>query len=311
MPAASTKDLADIAETLKALYKNYKRETDLLIGPWERTFEPGAREVLEALDAGELTRPQLEKYILALNTAFCSMSKRYGVLRLTLTHLAGNLSNHLRRDVEDALEDEKAEAIRASGRRVDWDATMKKRREPVVDALEKTLRFERRESGVAEEEVQLFRRRMEDVLKRGARVSDTLSETNREQRRLDAERNEVTGTLCDVLGAHMDFRVPVLPSAEEKEKEKQEQKEEKGKESAGRPPLFDVGIHRPDELSAVRKAALFAVKAALLCQVYTPPSSPGGTGPPRSRVPAEDDRGPRFAQDYGFCELVIDNAQVE
>lgn len=295
MPPAGTTELLDIAATLEALKENYTRETDLFIGPWERTFKPGAKEVLEALDAGELTRPQLEKYILALNAAFCSLSKRYGVLRLTLRNLAGFLSNHLRQDAKGAL------------REVNWEATRKARREPVLDALEKTLRFERRESGVGEEEVRLFRDRIDEVLKRDARIAEAQSRINREQRALDAELEEVGETLSDVLGVHMDFRsgrtpvrilvlalspaetiyrlsktivqsVPVLPSADldpTAEVEEEEEKKQKEKKGAKR---LDVAVQRPDEASAVERVTLFAAKFALLCYVVSPRNSPGGPG---------------------------------
>ncbi|KAF6823995.1 hypothetical protein CMUS01_10457 [Colletotrichum musicola] len=89
MPPAGTTELSGLAETLEALQKTSDRETDIFIEPWNEPFKPGAKEVLEALDAGKLTRPQLEKYILALNAAFCSISKRYFCLSLPLSPYGG------------------------------------------------------------------------------------------------------------------------------------------------------------------------------------------------------------------------------
>ncbi|KAF6801029.1 hypothetical protein CSOJ01_12078 [Colletotrichum sojae] len=284
MPPAGTTELSGLAETLEALYESCDRETDLFIDPWNEIFKPSAKEILEALDAGKLTRPQLEKYILALNIAFCSISKRYGLLRLTLGHLADYLSDHLRHGVEDALEDEELEAIRVKGRQVDWDATKKMDRDAVLGRLEESLRLERRKSGVAEEEVQLFRDMLKEVLDRGGRLYKAQRRIDREQRALDAERVEVTAAVRGVLGAHMNFRggrtpaemiyrlsktivqsVPVLPSAEEEKQEKQDEEKKKKKKGKrrrglGRLPLFNAEVGRPvEKLSAVRRQGCSAL----------------------------------------------------
>lgn len=70
---------------------------------------------------------------------------------------------------------------------------------------------------------------------------------------------------------------------EEKRKDDEERDgEQKDEDYDERLDTVELAVQRAGDFSAVGRAALFALKAALLCQVFSPPKSPGAPGPSRS-----------------------------